>query len=85
MVGDATPPHIAAAFFKKKDLYVAGHFGSSAVLLLDGQPQRTSREINPPDVLIVKKAKKKIDRGQAVRITVEEFGCGSSPFIFTRP
>jgi hypothetical protein len=88
VIGDAFPPFITSAFFEKKDLHVFGHFfTSSAIILLDGQPQPTiiKREVNQPDVLIVKKAKKRIARQQAISVTIKDSRCTSAPFIITRP
>lgn len=88
IIGDTFPPFVRSAFFEKKDLHVVGgFFGSSAIVLLDGEPQQTifDSESNFPDMLIVKKAKKKIARHQTVSIAVKRSGCTSQPLIFTRP
>lgn len=88
LVGDAFPPFIANAFFDKKDLHVIGQsFNTNSVVLLDGQPQQTIYSPLFPfqDRLIVKKAKKKIERRQTVRVTVAGGGCTSGPFLLTRP
>lgn len=88
-IADVFPPLITNAFFKKKNLHVVGHlFSEGWVVLLDGQPQETifgGRTGDSQDVLIVKKAKKKIARRQAVRITLKKGECTSSTFLFVRP
>ena len=88
-IGDFFPPFITNAFFEKKDLHVVGQFFTEGgIVLLDGEPQETTfggKTSDYQDVLIVKKAKKKIARHQTVRITVKRLDCTSFTFIFTRP
>jgi hypothetical protein len=86
-IADVFPPIIFRAFFEKKDLRIIGFQIHRAKVFFDDQPQEA---INGGfdgnfEVLIIKKAKKKIARHQSVRITTTDFGCSSPPFIFTRP
>ena len=62
-------------------------FESGAVILLDGEKQKTANdEENPTTVLIGKKAGKKIASGQTVLLQVRNRDGGlSEPFSFTRP
>ena len=87
-IADSFPPVVVEAFFERKDLHVAGYFfGTGAVVLLDGQPQETAVGEMTSDfheVLIVRRAKKKIPRNQIVHITVKRSECTSTPFQFFR-
>ncbi len=86
-VADVFPPIIRSVFLKKKDLYITGFFLGGTVLL-DGQPQTAidgGRDLELGEILIIKKAKKKIPRNQPVIITITRpDGCNSSSFAFTR-
>ena len=88
-IADFFPPFITNAFFEKKDLHVVGlDFAQDAIVWLDGAPQETTfggTTSDSHDVLIVRKAKKRIARHQTVRITVKRLDCTSPTFIFTRP
>ena len=79
---------ITAASVAGKKLFVFGEsFESGAVILLDGEKQKTANdEENPTTVLIGKKAGKKIASGQTVRLQVSNRDGGlSEAFSFTRP
>lgn len=85
---DTTAPAIASASISGKKLIVTGgNFSEGAVVLINDQPQRTSRdEQNPRSVLIAKKGGKKIERGQTVTIRVRNAdGTISESLSFTRP
>jgi acetyl esterase/lipase len=80
--------NITAASVSGKKLFVYGeNFGSGAVILLDGNKQKTANDDqNPTTVLIGKKAGKKISQGQTVGLQVRNpDGTLSAPFSFTRP
>lgn len=88
ITGDPVPVIIESVFFKKKDLYIVGFSLRGATVFIDDQPQQGTeggRDSNFRDIIIIKKAKKMIARGQTVRITIGRNGCSSVPFVFTRP
>ncbi|HKP84737.1 MAG TPA: hypothetical protein VJZ26_01495 [Blastocatellia bacterium] len=91
LIGDVFPPIIAQAFFVKKDLHVIGFlFPRPGTVYFDGQPQETisgGQTSDFRDILIVKKAKKKIAHNQTVRLTLSppDAPCPPLVFIFTRP
>ncbi len=62
-------------------------FEAGAVILIDGQPQKTrNADESPHSLLIGKKAGKGIASGQTVRLQVRNADARSSnEFIFTRP
>jgi hypothetical protein len=88
LIADAFPPGIRTAFFRKKDLHIAGFLFRRTTVTIDGQPQTAAIGWDQilGEILIIKKAKKNIAHGQTVRIVVTDSGgCNSSPFLFTRP
>jgi hypothetical protein len=84
---------INSVFLEKKNLNIRGYFlDPSSTVLFDGEPQRTKyggRVPGPPpfaeDLLIVKKARNKIGRGETVTISVKLSGCVTQPVQYTRP
>jgi uncharacterized delta-60 repeat protein len=81
-------PQILNASIKGKKLIVSGlNFDAGAVVLLNGAKQKTANdEASPTNVLIAKKAAKKIDPRQAVRLQVRNSdGTLSGEFHFIRP
>jgi acetyl esterase/lipase len=79
---------IISASITGKKLFVFGeNFASGAVILLNGEKQKTSNdEQNPQTALIGKKSGRKIGRGQTVTLEIRNTdGRVSEPFIFTRP
>jgi hypothetical protein len=88
MPARAVSMKITAASVSGKKLFVQGeNFDTGAVILLDGEKQKTANdEQNPQTVLIAKKAGKKIAHGQTVTLEVRNSdGKLSEPFSFTRP
>jgi photosystem II stability/assembly factor-like uncharacterized protein len=86
--GDLPAPAILSASISGKKLIVrGGNFSAGAVVLVNGQPQRTAAdEQSPRNVLIAKKAGKKIGRGQSVTVQVRNSdGSTSEGLVFTRP
>lgn len=81
------PPRIADALLNGKSLIVHGeNFDNGALVLLDGERQKTKNDVQDPNrSLIAKKAGKRIGSGQTVAIQVRNSdGTLSTPFIFTR-
>ncbi len=69
---DPAPFFINNVSLKKKKLHVTGAGIRGAMVLIDGQPQKTidgGQDENFFDILIVKNAKKKLPRNQTVIIT----------------
>jgi hypothetical protein len=84
----AAPVKITGASVSGKKLFVFGeNFDSGAVILLNGQKQKTENDgQNQTTALIGRKAGKKIPHGQPVTLTVKNRdGRVSEPFSFTRP
>jgi hypothetical protein len=77
-------PVITSAGFESKDLLIFGRqFQSDAFVLIDGERQQT--EFLDPSRLLVRRARKKIDRGQTVLLIVSmPSGCSSTPFALRR-
>src|SRR5262245_58717551 len=65
-------PRITAAFVSGKKLYVSGKdFEEGSVIVLEGEDQKTSNDVESPATLVIaKKAGKKITPGQQVRLQV---------------
>jgi beta-glucanase (GH16 family) len=82
-----TIPAITSVSIKKKDLIVTGeNFDADTVILLDGKKQKTSRDDQNPPLLIGKKAAKKIDSGQTVKIQVRNSNnVVSAEYSYTKP
>jgi N-acetylneuraminic acid mutarotase len=81
-------PTIFEATVRKKRLIVTGqNFSEGAVILVDGEPQRTRNAANAPDTrLVSKKAGRQIDRGETVTLqVVNADGTASPEFEYTRP
>lgn len=79
---------ITGASVAGKKLFVTGeNFGNRAVILLEGEEQKTANDQqNPSSALIGKKAGKRIDHGQTVTLQVKNRdGRVSEPFSFIRP
>ncbi|HST19957.1 MAG TPA: alpha/beta hydrolase [Blastocatellia bacterium] len=79
---------IMGASVTGKKLFITGeNFDSGAVILLDGEKQKTTNdEQNPSTMLIGKKAGKKIAHGQMVTLQVRNRDDRvSEPFSFVRP
>jgi acetyl esterase/lipase len=79
---------ITAASVNGKKLFVHGEsFDVGAVILLEGEKQKTANDDqNPTTVLIGKKAGKKIASGQTVMLQVRNRdGTLTEPFSFSRP
>lgn len=87
---DSTPvtgPSITAAIALGKSVLVAGgNFDGRAVILMNGEPQKTLHDdVNPSSILVGKKLAKRIDRGQTVSLQVQNSdGTTSEAFPFTR-
>jgi len=83
----ASCPRIASVSIETKDMVVIGEgFDDGAVILMNGQPQRT---LHDPQHLMTrlfgKRLGKKVARGQTVDVQVRDSGGTLSPeFIFTR-
>lgn len=80
-------PKITSASVSGKKLFVSGEsFDNGAVVLLNGEKQKTRNdEQNPAGLLIAKKAGKKIAHGQTVSLQVRNVdGTLSDEFPFTR-
>jgi hypothetical protein len=88
VVADGFPPFITTASLEGRLLVVGYFFTERGIVLLDDQPQPTvygGMTNDFKDILIVKKAKRKIARHQTVRITIRrDDTCDSLPFTFTR-
>ena len=83
----ATRPSITAAIASGKNVVVAGGtFDSRAVILMNGDPQKTLHDdVNPTSILVGKKLAKSIARGQTVSLQVQNSdGATSEAFPFTR-
>jgi photosystem II stability/assembly factor-like uncharacterized protein len=83
----ATPPTITGASVRGKKLFVFGEgFDAGAVILLNGDPQKTRNHAEDPHLrLIGVKVGKKISPGVAVMLQVENAdGMVSPTFTFTR-
>ncbi len=81
-------PRIASAAISGKNLVVSGEaFDGDAVILLNGDPQRTKHDAPDPTIeLKGKKTGKRIDPGQRVTLRVRNGdGVLSARFFFTRP
>jgi hypothetical protein len=79
------PPAISSATIEGKRLVVVGNnFSAGAVILIDGQTQRTKNSADSPsEVLIAKKGGKQIGRNQVVILQVVNSGdVVSGPFGF---
>ena len=84
----AAAPLILAAAVQGKKLLVSGEgFDAGAVILLNGEPQKTVNDkANPGVLLIARRSGKNISRGQMVRIRVRNpDGTTTQEFPFTRP
>ena len=80
-------PRITGALVSGKSLIVSGeNFDSGAMLLLDGERQKTKNDLQDPNRrLIAKKAGKRVGSGQTVAVQVRNSdGSLSTPFVFTR-
>jgi hypothetical protein len=88
-IGDASSiARIDSAEIVAKKLQVRGaNFYSGAVILVNGDRQKTANDDATPDTLLVsKKARKKIKQGQTVTLQVKNTdGALSNEFTFTRP
>lgn len=88
-IADAFPPFIASVSLEGRLVVIGYSLTERGIVLLDDQPQPTvygGTTNDFRDILIVKKAKRKIARHQTVRITIRrDDTCDSLPFIFTRP
>jgi hypothetical protein len=81
-------PLITSVEISGKHLIVFGaNFDSRAVILLDGDDQKTKRDVPDPTMqLIGKKTGKRINPGQTVKLRVRNGDGGlSAEFLFTRP
>jgi len=86
IISDA--PRIAAAAISGKNLVVLGEgFDEGAVIILNGDPQKTKHNAPDPTIeLKGKKTGKRIDPGQTVTLLVRNGnGALSNEFRFTRP
>jgi hypothetical protein len=83
----AKPAIVSAGINGKKLLVLGLNFGEGAKVYLDGEKQKTTNDDSTPtNLLIAKKAGKKIERGQVVVLTVRNpDGIESEPFSFRRP
>ena len=82
-----TPPIITGASVKRKKLTVDGEgFDDGAVILLNGEPQKTRNDEDAPNLrVIAKKAGKLITRGVPITLQVRNSdGLISASFSFTR-
>jgi hypothetical protein len=84
LAADAFPPIITSAGFERKNLLIFGFgFTSNAVLTIDGQPQEFV--FVDQGQLIIRKARKRIKKGQGIVIRVaRDANCRSPAFFFTR-
>jgi dienelactone hydrolase len=83
-----TGPFIFSASVSGKRLIVLGEgFQQGALILLNGEEQKTKNDgLNPTTILIAKKAGKRIAAGQAVTLQVKNPDRSTSPaFLFIRP
>jgi beta-glucanase (GH16 family) len=80
-------PVITSVSTKKKNLIVNGEkFDSGAVILLNGEKQKTSRDDQNSSTLIGKKVAKRIESGQTVKIRVRNTdGLMSAEYSYTKP
>jgi hypothetical protein len=78
-----TTPQITGVRRKGKKLFVTGErFDIGAVILLDGEPQKTANdESNPTGSLIAKKAGKRIGATDVVTIEVQNANSEKSPYV----
>ena len=86
IISDA--PRITAATIAGKNLVVSGEgFDEGAVIILNGDPQKTKHKAPDPTIeLTGKKTGKRIDPGQTVTLLVRNGdGALSNEFRFTRP
>src|SRR5581483_4273970 len=79
----ATAPQITGVRRKGKKLFVTGErFDIGAVILLDGEPQKTANdESDPSGSLIAKKAGKRIGATDVVTIEVQNPNSEKSPYV----
>ena len=87
-IADATPPHIASATVKGKNLAVAGEgFDRGAVITVDGADFETANDVDTPSALLIsRRGGKQIPRGQTVSLRVRNASSQlSNSFPFTRP
>lgn len=85
---DSQTPVITGAVARGKKLFVSGlNFDEGAVLLLNGEKQKTRNdEQNPRTMLIAKKAARDIVAGDTVKLHIRNAaGQLSEEFSFTRP
>ena len=85
--GNVIPnPAILSVSIEGKNLIITGTgFHAGVIVKIDSEMQKTKRDANRPnEVLICKKAAKKIAPGQKVSITVQEIDGASATFDFTR-
>ncbi len=83
----SSPLAITGASIKGKKLFVTGdRFSSGAVIILNGEQQKTENDgASPTTLLIARRAGKQIPVGQAVTVQVRNpDGALSNEFIFTR-
>ncbi|MEW6211467.1 MAG: SBBP repeat-containing protein [Acidobacteriota bacterium] len=83
----STPGKIRGASIRGKKLFVEGEgFDAGAVILIDGEEQKTAnKRENPSGLLVSKKAAGKIAPGQTVMLQVRNSDSAlSEPFRFTR-
>jgi len=91
-IADLPDPGINSVFLEERELYVIGYFlGQPSIVLINGEPQKTRYggvvydRFFAQEVLIVKKANKKIKPGERVTINVKKDGCTTYPFQYVRP
>ncbi|MGB5039008.1 MAG: hypothetical protein WBQ66_20555, partial [Blastocatellia bacterium] len=83
-----TAPEITGAEIRDRRLVVTGiRFADGAVILVDGAVQKTSNDpVSPATTLRSRKARKTIDRGETVSLTVRNpDGEMSEGFTYSRP
>lgn len=84
----SAPPVVSGAYISGKNLIVTGaNFDTDAIVYIDGTKfkKTDNDETNPTTMLIVRKAAKQIDQGQAVTIQVMNFDKTlSEGFLFMR-
>jgi hypothetical protein len=80
-------PKIASVAIAGKNLVIQGtDFDSGAVILMNGEPQKTRQDDRAPDTLIGKKLGKQIAPGQTVYLQIRNpDGETSKQFAFARP
>ena len=76
------PPQILNAAVNGKKLIVTGqNFADGAVIMVDGEPQKTKNDSDyPSTMLIAKKAGKRIPKNTAVTIQIQSAGATSDRF-----